>query len=400
MIVTPHKPLIMRGTFATAQAFAVRDFLTRSLVPYEWREESMLTPTCCLPDGTIVECATARSVAQALGWVHPPKRERYDLLIHGAGPAGLSAAVYAASEGLSVAVLERHAIGGQAGSSSLIENYMGFPQGISGMELAERARLQATRFGAEFLQMQECSDLHYDEDLHVSLLSGHRITARSHIFATGIDWRKLALLGEEKYLGNGIYYGAGASEAAHCVGKSVFVVGGGNSAGQAAMHLSEFCDVTMLVRGKGLASTMSDYLLKKIVTNPKISVMPETRIDQLGGDTCLQRIKLRNPQGNWVMDTNHVFVCIGGTPNTKWADNVPMAKDEAGYVMTDTALAIACQYTGWKLTHRLPLPFETSLPGSFAVGDVRHMSVKRVASAVGEGAVAVSMVHQHLASMP
>lgn len=398
--ITTDRPLKIRGSIHSAQGFEVRDFLTRSLVPHLWTSSDDLMPTCLFPDGREVSCATARLVAEAMGWINPPQYDHYDLLIHGAGPAGLSAAVYAASEGLRVAVIERHAIGGQAGSSSLIENYMGFPEGISGAALAERARMQAVRFGAEMLQMSECTDVTYVDDLHVTLRTGHKLTAKSHIFATGIEWRKLNVPGEDRLLGAGVFYGAGASEAQHCQGKHVFVVGGGNSAGQAAVNLAQYCDVTMLVRGKKLADTMSDYLVKKISETKNIAVYCNIEVAEVHGDTCLSHITLRERHTDNVLSfrTEHLFVCVGGAPNTKWADNIPMARDTAGYIMTDTALAIACQYTGWKLPHRLPLPFETSIPGSFAVGDVRHNSVKRVASAAGEGAVAVSQVHQHLAT--
>jgi thioredoxin reductase (NADPH) len=329
------------------------------------------------------------------------RRREYDLSIYGAGPAGLSAAVYAASEGLRVVLIERHAVGGQAGSSSLIENYMGFPRGISGADLAERARQQAVKFGCELLMMREGIKAEFkDNRIFVDLADGSKMVARANICATGVEWRRLGLPAESRFLGAGLYYGAGASEAPMCRNEHVFVVGGGNSAGQAVMHLAEHAArVTMLVRGPDLASSLSAYLIDRIQGTANVDVRFNVEVTGLEGDTALRRVELKDmasDESAW-FDTKRLFVCIGGVPHTEWAKDTAIIRDRQGFLVTGPdLLAEGTPPEQWPL-ERAPFFLETSVPGSFAAGDVRHNSVKRVASAVGEGAMAVTFAHRFLA---
>jgi thioredoxin reductase (NADPH) len=408
------------GEAQSSDAYEFRDFLLRSVVSYEWVElkndEECLRetgfpklseaplPVVVMPDGTRLNAPTLRELADRLGWVVEPRLHEYDVSIYGAGPAGLSAAVYAASEGLRAVLIERHAVGGQAGSSSLIENYMGFPQGISGAELAERARQQAVRFGIEILQMREGVKAEFrDGRIFVDLADGSKLTARANICATGVEWRRLGLDNESTYLGRGFYYGAGMSEAPHCRNERVFVVGGANSAGQAAMHLAEYAGhVTMLVRAHTFKGTMSRYLSDRILSHSKIDVRFDTEVTELGGASILERIALtdhRTKTTDW-MPTGRLFVCIGGLPNTEWAKDTPIIRDGLGFLVTGADLLKGgTPPEGWSLD-RAPFHLETSVPGSFAVGDVRSGSVKRLATAVGEGGMAISFVHRHLADTP
>jgi thioredoxin reductase (NADPH) len=322
------------------------------------------------------------------------------LSIYGAGPAGLSAAVYAASEGLRTVLIERHAVGGQAGTSSLIENYMGFPQGISGADLAERARQQAVKFGIELLLLREGIKAEFKHNrIYVDMADGSKMVARANICATGVEYRRLNLPNEGQFLKVGLFYGAGASEAPMCQDEHIFVVGGGNSAGQAAMYFSRYArKVTMLIRGDTLATTLSQYLLNRITNTSNIEVLFQSQVTKLDGDTVLRQIEITNCRDESVqeIETGRLFVCIGGAPNTEWAKDTSILRDRAGYLLTGTDLLQNGQIpTCWTLD-RDPFFLETSVPGSFAAGDVRHGSVKRVASAVGEGAMAVSLVHRYL----
>ena len=405
------------GAPGSAKAFEVRDFLSRSVVAYDWVEledagarnlpginglDDARLPVVEFPDGTRLFSASVRAIADRLGWVNKPRLQEYDVSIYGAGPAGLSAAVYAASEGLKTVLIERHAVGGQAGSSSLIENYLGFPSGVSGADLAERARQQAVRFGAEILQLREGVKARFAEGrIYVDLADGSRLTARTNICATGIEWRRLKVPNEARLLGAGVFYGAGASEAPMCDGATIYVVGGGNSAGQAAMHLSEYArEVVMLVRGERLADSLSDYLVKKIEASNTIRVVLNCEVSAVDGAERLEEITVRN-RGDGTeqhLPTSHVFVCIGGSPHTEWARDTAIVRDPAGYLVTGPDLLIAGNIPEVWPIDRSPFYLETSVPGSFAAGDVRHGSIKRVASAVGEGAMAVAFVHQHLAA--
>lgn len=404
------------GPPGSPQAHALRDFLHRSDVPFDSVEiqqdeqaralgldglSDRRLPVVIFDDGTRLDSPTIRQVIDKLGWFHAPSRSEYDLAIYGAGPAGLSAAVYGASEGLKTVVVERWAIGGQAGSSPKIENYLGFPEGVSGAELAERARQQACRFGAEILLAREGVRGEFTTGKRIGYLAdGTRIVARAAICATGVDYHRLEVANEERFRGAGVYYGAGASEAALCGNEHVVVVGGGNSAGQAAVHFARVARrVTMVVRGHDLKSTISAYLADRIAAEPTIDVRTSTEIAALDGDQHLRSVALRDgrTQATETIATRWLFVCIGGVPRTEWAEAAGVIRDEAGYLVTGPELLREGRPpAGWPLT-RIPYYLETNVPGLFAAGDVRHGSVKRCASAVGEGAMAVTFVHRYLA---
>jgi thioredoxin reductase (NADPH) len=409
-------PVKIYGKVGCSRAYAIRDFLRRNDVPFEWIElrtddqcraigveptEDMRTPVCFFPDGTRMECPTVRQIIEKLGWFHNPLLAEYDLAIYGAGPAGLSAAVYAASEGLKTVLIEKWAIGGQAGSSPKIENYLGFPGGIAGADLAERARHQASKFGAEILLGRDGVRGEFTTAKRVGYLAdGTKIIARAAICATGIDYRKLGLANEDKFYGQGVYYGAGASEAELSRGEHVFMVGGGNSAGQASLYFAKYAKkVTIVVRGKSLKATLSKYLIDRIQSTPNMEVLTETEVTALHGDRVLEEITLKNrgTGQEQTCKTNWLFVCIGGDPRTDWAVEAGIARDDAGYLVTGPDLMQNGKPPeGWPL-RRSPYYLETNVPGMFAAGDVRHGSVKRCASAVGEGAMSVMFVHRYLA---
>jgi thioredoxin reductase (NADPH) len=418
MLGQPKESRVLRllGERDSAQAWEIRDFLRRSGVAFDWvdlvsdddcRRElglpnlrNVRLPVVELPQGTRLFSPTVLEVASQLGFVTKPRLREYHLSIYGAGPAGLSAAVYAASEGLSTVLVERSAVGGQAGTTSMIENYLGFPDGINGAEFAERARQQAVKFGVELLMMQEGvkSEFH-DNRIWTDFADGSKMIARANICATGVEWRRLSVPNEDRLLGRGLYYGAGASEAPLCVGEDVFVVGGGNSAGQAVMHLAAHATtVTMLVRDKALAASMSQYLSSRILTRPNVHVRYEASVTGLDGEKALERIQITSRstgEFEWVA-TPRLFVAIGGVPNTEWASQTAIMRDSGGYLIAGPDLLTNGNApTCWKLS-RLPYYLETSVPGSFAAGDVRHRSIKRVATAAGEGAMAVAFVHRYL----
>lgn len=407
--------LTLYGPVNDADAYALRDFLSRSVVTYDIVDNTTSAgkaasrqhpdwadhwPVCELPGGATITDATVDKVAQHLGWVTQPQATEYDLSIYGAGPAGLSAAVYAASEGLSVALVERHAVGGQASWTTRIENYLGFPGGISGGDLAERARQQAVAFGAEVLQLREgVKAVFRDGRIVVDLANGGTLTARANICATGVEYRRLNLEREQEFLNEGIYYGAGLSETNACSGRNVVIVGGGNSAGQAALHLSATSlGVDLLIRGDGPAASMSSYLLDRLVTTENITIRTNAGITALHGEATLDGVTVHDSKTgtDTTIDTSHVFVLIGGVPNTDWASETSIARDRNGYLITGPDLLTDGRPPEHWPLDRLPTLLETSVPGSFAVGDVRFGSTKRVASAVGEGAIAVHLVHQWL----
>jgi thioredoxin reductase (NADPH) len=410
-------PLVrIYGPMGNAAAYAIREFLHRCDVPFEWvplegdeqahRDANARPgsdpqqPVCVFPDGTRMEAPTIRQITEKLGWFKNPSRTEYDLAIYGAGPAGLSAAVYAGADGLTTVLVERWAIGGQAGSSAKIENYLGFDEGISGIELAERARRQADKFGVEILLAREGRSAELKPGRGVGVLEdGTKIVARASICATGVAYRRLGLPNEAQFMGAGLYYGAGASEAPLTAGEHVFIVGGGNSAGQAAMHFASYARrVSIVIRGDSLKSTVSHYLVQRIAAAPNIEVLAHTEVTALHGDRTLREITLRdNASGRERrMPTRWLFVCIGGEPQTQWAGAVGIARDEAGYLVTGPDLLRDGQRPpGWPL-NRDPYYLETNIPGVFAAGDVRHNAVRRCASAVGDGAMAVAFVHRVL----
>ncbi|MEA2592642.1 MAG: thioredoxin reductase, partial [Actinomycetota bacterium] len=360
-------------------------------------------PICVLPDGTRLEAATVEQVAAGLGMVSAPQLAEYDLTIVGAGPAGLAAALYAASEGLATVVIEAVAPGGQAGTTSMIENYLGFPDGVSGSELTVRAAAQARRFGAEILLARDLVGISSDGAGYLSTLSdGTRIRGRSLLVATGVEWRRLDASGIDRLLGAGVYYGAGPSEALACSGSSVVIVGGGNSAGQAALRFSRYAGlVTVLVRGETLAASMSQYLIDRISRVSNIVVRTGVQVAAAEGEGRLRELVLASNGGDVSerLPADALFIAIGGIPRTEAVGLPGVLHDEGGYLMTGNDLMAAQGPSGGWPLERQPLPLETNLPGLFAAGDVRHGSVKRCSAAIGEGAMAVALVHRRLAEV-
>jgi thioredoxin reductase (NADPH) len=413
-----NQPAVVKviGKSGSAAAYTIRDFLHRSDVPFEWIEltsnqqarkdvgvqstKDPRLPVCIFSDGTRMECPTVRQITENLGWFRDPSRSHYDLAIYGAGPAGLSAAVYGASEGLKTVVIERSAIGGQASTSSKIENYLGFPGGISGADLAESAREQACHFGAEILIAREEVRGGFLPGKAVGYLDdGTKIIARASICATGLQYRRLNLPNEGQFFGTGLYYGAGSSEASLYENDHVAIVGGGNSAGQAALNFSRFAKaVTIIVRDDSLKSTLSRYLEDRIRATENVKVLCNTEVTELHGGQVLRSVTLTNRRTGATqrLEVRGLFICIGGVPHTDWATQVGIIRDEAGYLVTGPDLLREGRLPeGWPLD-RSPYYLETNRPGMFAAGDVRHNSVKRCASAVGEGAMAVTFVHRYL----
>jgi len=413
--VTPQVVLV--GHRASSVGYSIRDFLSRNGVPYEWvdvedtaRVANVLTegdtdvdrlPLCVLPNGTRIAPATVEDVAAGLGMLSDPMLSEYDVAIVGAGPAGLAASVYAASEGLRAVAIEAVAPGGQAGTTSMIENYLGFPQGISGSELATRATAQAKRFGTELLLARRLADVTRDGPGYVAHLSdGTAVRSRSMLVASGVDWRRLEVPGIDELLGSGVYYGAGPSEAVTCSGCRVAIVGGGNSAGQAVIRFSRYAaNVTLLVRGGSLEASMSHYLISQIKELGNVEVRTNTEVIGLESDARLRALTISTGGTVARLPAEALFVCIGGVPRTQGAANVGVALDGAGYVRTGGELAAAAGALGdWSLS-RQPLPLETNLPGLFAAGDVRSGSIKRCAAAIGEGSMSIALVHQRLAEV-
>ena len=343
-------------------------------------------------------------IAEAFGLMRPiPAGEVFDLAVVGAGPAGLAAAVYASSEGLRTVVIERAAVGGQAGSSSMIRNYPGFAQGVTGAKLALEAYQQAWFFGSTFVFLQQVVSLSGDgRRYRLQLSGGGAITTRTVVITSGVTYRRLGVPRLEEMLGRGLFYGAGVSEAPAMRGRKVFVVGGANSAGQAAIHLARWAErVTVLVRGESLAASMSDYLIREIDAAPNIDVRYHVQVVDAAGSDHLESLVLedRRSGARQSVPADAVFVLIGAEPRTEWLEG-SVARDRLGFILTGPDLLGAGTGAGsdWHPDHQ-PLPHETSLPGVFAAGDVRQGSVKRVASAVGEGAVTIPMVHRRLDAM-
>jgi thioredoxin reductase (NADPH) len=414
----PVTPLpILVGTTASRGAYAIRDFLSRNGYPFEWVEASQpeavravlgiaevepsALPLCILPDGSRLAAATVERVAAGLGMVAAPSLPEYDLVIVGAGPAGLAAAVNAASEGLRTVVIEAVAPGGQAGTTSMIENLLGFPTGISGSELATRAVVQARRFGAELLLARPLTAVSVDGPGYVAELSdGTLIRGRALLVASGVEWRRLDVPGADDMLGAGVYYGAGPSEALACTDSQVVVVGGGNSAGQAVVRFSRYAQqVTLLVRGRDLGASMSQYLIDQVSAIPNVKVRVSTQVVGLEADDRLRAVIVRSGDGAEParLPADALFICIGGVPRIGGAAGIGLAANAAGYLVTGSDAA-SDPGRSWPLP-REPLPLETSRPGVFAAGDVRCGSVKRCAAAIGEGSMAVALVHRRLAEV-
>jgi thioredoxin reductase (NADPH) len=387
----------------------LRDFLARNRVPMRWldverdaeaRELLTMTgvateglPVALLEDGTVLEHPSVRELAERLGVSVAPTAEHYDLVIVGGGPAGLAAAVYGASEGLKTVLVEREAPGGQAGMSSRIENYLGFPTGLSGSDLARRAVDQARRLGAELLTIQDAVGLRAEgAGRIVELSGGSSLSANCVLVASGVSYRQLTVPGFERLTGKGIYYGAALTEARSCQDQHVVVIGAANSAGQAAVFFSRYAgQVTMLVRGESLEKSMSSYLIDQIAALPNIEVRTRAQAVAAEGDGHLSSLLIRDQNGEREEAVDAAFVFIGAAPRTDWLAEV-VARDEHGFILA----GLDAKAAGWPLK-RDPFLLETSVPGVFVAGDVRSRSMKRVASAVGEGSMSVSLVHEYLA---
>jgi thioredoxin reductase (NADPH) len=398
----------------SARSHELRDLLGRNNIPhgfYDAREEDgrrLLAqagleatdqPVVLLSDGRVLVDPPTERLAQALGAQTRPGPGRYDLAVVGAGPAGLAAATYAASEGLRTLLLEREAIGGQAGTTSLIRNYLGFPRGISGGDLAARATEQAVVFGAELVYTQPATSLRSNgADRVLTLANSTQAVSRTVVVATGVSYRRLPVPGLEELLGAGVFYGAAVTEAKAVQGQRVLVVGGANSAGQAAVHLARHAEqVTLLVRGGSLADGMSAYLVEELQRAGNVAVRLRTEVTAVEGAGRLEAVTVRDgvTEATETLPAAALFILIGAEPHTDWLASA-VERDERGFVLTGRDLLRAGRPPqGWPLD-RPPLLLETSLPGVFAAGDVRHGSVKRVASAVGEGAIAIQLVHQYL----
>jgi thioredoxin reductase (NADPH) len=398
----------------SAQGHAVRDFLARNQVPYEFLDvetseegaelgasvEDGDLPLVILPSGERIPGADPAQVAEHVGLTSKAQAEFYDLAIVGGGPGGLAAAVYGGSEGLETVLIEREAPGGQAGTSSRIENYLGFPSGLSGGDLARRAVAQAKRFGVEILTPQEATGLRIDGPYKCLTLSdGSEITCHVLMLAVGVSWKRLPAENADKFIGAGVYYGAAQTEAILAQGKTVYMVGAGNSAGQAAMHFKDFAErVVMLVRGDSLAAKMSSYLVDRIETADNIEVRLQTEVVRCNGSTHLESLDVRNAGSDEIetVPTEYLFVFLGAEPRTDWL-NDQVACDPRGFIYTGPDLDPGTHLKEWPLD-RDPYMLETNVPGIFACGDARYESVKRVASAVGEGSVSVAFMHQILAA--
>ncbi|MFE6838171.1 FAD-dependent oxidoreductase [Streptomyces sp. NPDC057705] len=405
--------IIVAGHLVSPGTHAVRDFFTRNGQPFRFlnveRDPEALTliaaqpdgalPLVRFPDGTVLSAPTDTQLAQRLGLATTASRPHYECVIVGAGPAGLAAGVYSASEGLSTLMLDSRAPGGQAGTSSLIENYLGFPSGLSGGDLTRRATIQASRFGAEILHPVEVVSLTRDDPAKIlTLADGTEISAETVLLATGVSYNRLEAPGADRFEGAGLYYGAATTESSACISQHVFIVGGANSAGQAAVHFAKYAArVTILVRAASLDASMSRYLIDEIDRTPNIEVRVRTTVVRLDGDEHLERLTLHDADTgeNTEVPARFMFTFIGARPHTDWLAGV-VERDEYGFVLTGSDLiANGGELPAeWSL-ERAPYPLETSVPGVFAAGDVRAHSVKRVASGVGEGAMAVSLIHRY-----
>jgi thioredoxin reductase (NADPH) len=409
------------GTRWSPRCYELRDFLARNHLPYQWIDVEVTAndpetkrlldvlgpdasnlPLVLFPDGTKLLEGAPAEIAQKVGLRTRAQTDFYDLAIIGGGPAGLAAAVYGASEGLHTVMVEREAPGGQAGMSSRIENYLGFPTGLSGGDLARRAVVQAQRFGVEILSPQEALSARTEGSYRIiKLADGSEISCHALLVATGVQWRRLDAPGIDKLQGAGVYYGGGATEALSCKGEIIYVVGGANSAGQAAMNFARHAEkVVVLVRGEGLAATMSQYLIDQIQQTPNIHVWTHASVAEVHGEKRLEEISVLCSDTDKVerVPASSMFIFIGALPRTDWLAGL-VERDERGFLLTGPDLIKDGERPkGWTLD-RDPFLLETNVPGIFAVGDVRHGSVKRVASGVGEGSVAVQFIHQYLSKV-
>ncbi len=416
-LTSDHRPVPetkVVGHRWSARSAEVREFLARNQVPYRWyaadqpegqrllqaaQADGLSLPLVICPDGEPLIEPTDAQLAGRVGLATMPSKDFYDLIVIGGGPAGLGAALYGASEGLRTVLVERTATGGQAGQSSRIENYLGFPDGVSGAQLTDRARRQAAKFGAEVLTTRDVTKLEVKGSARrVGFADGGSIDAHTVILATGVAYRQLDAPGLREFTGRGVYYGSALTEAAACAGQDIYIVGGANSAGQAAVYLSRHAkSVTLLVRGQSLQRSMSYYLIRQIENIPAINVRTCTEVSGAEGSDHLESLTLHNTAdgSTEIAGTQMLFLFIGAAPCTEWLDGV-VRRDEHGFVITGPDLSVNGERPpGWQLD-RPPYHLETSVPGVFVAGDVRAESAKRVASAVGEGAMAVMLVHRYL----
>jgi thioredoxin reductase (NADPH) len=411
------------GNRWSPQSHDMKDFLARNQIPYQWLDielseeaqtladfakcDRLSLPLVLFADGSSLVQPSIAQVAEKIGLRTQAEKPFYDLIIVGGGPAGLAAAVYGASEGLRTVMVEREAPGGQAGTSSRIENYLGFPSGLSGSDLARRAVTQARRFGVEILSPQDVTGMRIEDPYRfITLSNGSEISCHALILALGVSWKRLDVPGLDRLTGAGVYYGAAQTEALTCQDEDVYIIGGANSAGQAAMYFSKYArKVTMLVRGESLTKSMSQYLIEQIAETPNISVQTHSSVVEAKGETSLEAIVIENAITGETETVTAVslFIFIGAVPRTEWLDGL-VERDDRGFVITGTDLKSGERRSsthrprGWRLD-RDPYLLETNIPGVFAVGDVRHGSIKRVASGVGEGSICVQFVHQYLANV-
>ncbi len=417
----PFEGIRVVGTRWSRRCYELREFLAKNQIPYQWLDietadsdpqaakalasmggRPSTLPVVMLTDGVTLVDPSPGDLAARVGLRTRSQTDFFDLAIVGGGPAGLAAAVYGASEGLKTVIVEREAPGGQAGLSSRIENYLGFPSGLSGWDLARRAVAQARRFGAEILAPQEVTKVRAEGPYRfITLADGSELSCHALVISTGVQWRTLDVPGVDRLQGVGVYYGAGATEALSCRDEDVYIVGGANSAGQAAMHFSRYArNVVMLVRGESLSATMSQYLIDDIAQTPNIRVEYGTQLVEVHGEERLEAVSISCKHSHSVekVPARSLYVFIGAEPHTNWLDGF-VERDEHGFVLTGPdVLRSGKRPQGWTLD-RDPFLLETSKPGVFAVGDVRHGSVKRVASGVGEGSIAIQFIHSHLAKV-
>jgi thioredoxin reductase (NADPH) len=416
--IPEFKGIKLIGFQFSPQSHVIKDYLGSNLIPYRWMDIQTQAdatpllnanklcnddlPVVFFEDGSFLRKPSIKDIAAKIGKNPELIHDIYDVVIIGAGPAGLAAAVYGASEGLKTLMIERKAPGGQAGTSSRIENYLGFPSGLSGADLTRRAISQAKRLGAAFLSPQSVSDIKQKDGYKTIVLEdGPEIISRTVVITTGVDYRKLDVQGVEDFTGAGIYYGAATTEAAACNGKEVFVIGGGNSAGQAAMYLSKFAaHVSIVIRKDDLGATMSSYLIEQIDDTPNIDVLANTEIVGAKGDQCLEELTLLNVKTQAIVtkEAAALYIFIGAKPYTDWI-KLDIIKNDRDFIETGRELRGYDEFNkNWKLK-RDPYLLETSCAGIFAAGDVRAGAMNRVASAVGEGSMAISFVHKYLAEV-